>query len=423
LRETVADRKAAYYVGDERTESLQRQALASAMAEVLPDFDRVTYPDWGVLLERWWKESPRGAVLALDEFPSLVAAVPALPSLLQKRLDLAEGEGKHLVICGSSQRMMPGLVLHSSSPLFGRCREVLKIDPLPPRVVGEAFGLKSSIEALETWATWGGVPRYWELALDFDRRWEAVRELVLDPLGVLHREPARLLADDLREATQASSLLAVIGQGCRKQADMARRLERPATSLARPLHRLIELGIIRREQPFGVDPEKGKQSLYSIADPFVSFWYKFVDPNRSRLASGQVADVLSEVKKRFGEHLGQVWEDLARSRAHVLRIAGRQWEQAGRWWGRGKDGQPLEVDVVAHSADGRALLVGEVKVSTPQRNAGRVIEKLRRKIDLLPFALSKVVIPCLFYASERLAPDDCETVHVSEMLGAAGGTK
>lgn len=66
----------------------------------------MTYPDWEPLLERWWEEAPRGSVLALDEFPSLVQTSPELPSLLQKLLDGQSPGRPHLVLAGSSQRVM-----------------------------------------------------------------------------------------------------------------------------------------------------------------------------------------------------------------------------------------------------------------------------------------------------------------------------
>jgi len=418
LREVLAGRQAVYHVGDERTEVLQRRALAQAMEQVIPRFGQVEYPDWDVLLDRWWNDSPAGSVLALDEFPSLVAAVPSLPSLLQKRVDLFEGAGRHLVVSGSSQRMMQGLVLDAAAPLYGRCREVLKIEPLPPGFVAQAFRSISPMEALETWATWGGVPRYWELALDFKGRKEAIRHLALDPMGVLHHEPARLLLDDLRETPRASSLLAVIGQGCRKVAEMARRLEQPATSLARPLQRLVGLGLVRREQPFGTDPATSRLSLYSIADPFLSFWYRFVDPNRSRLAAGQVEEVEAEVSGQFRDHLGGVWEELVRSQVHRLDVGGRRWRPASRWWGRGKDGRPMELDFVAGSVDGKALLVGEAKLSLTLKAARRAHAELQDKISRLPLPLPKTVIPCLAYASSRVRIDFCETVHAGAILAS-----
>jgi len=49
------------------------------------------------------------------------------------------------------------------------------------------------------------------LAADSPDRDTAIRTLVLSPLGVLYDEPARLLRDDLRDLSQAASLLTLIG--------------------------------------------------------------------------------------------------------------------------------------------------------------------------------------------------------------------
>jgi len=418
LREALKGRDAVYYVGDDRTSVLQRRSLARAIADRIPGFEKVDYPDWEVLLERWWQEGPAGAVLALDEFPALAVAAPELPSLLQKHIDAGGEAGLHVALCGSSQRMMLGLVLDRTAPLYGRSEEVLEIAPLAPRFLRVGLGLEDPVRALEAWATWGGIPRYWELAGDFDTHWAAVRHLVFDPMGVLHREPASLLLDDLREITQASSLLAVIGQGRQKVSTMARRLEKPPTSLSRPLNRLIEMGLVRRELPFGVSERKSRQSLYHIADPFLSFWFRFVDPNRSRLGMGQVAEVEREVRAGFRDYLGPVWERLARDSVAHLDIAGRGWRPARRWWGKGLDGRTMEIDVVAESQDGEALLVGEVKLGLPPGAAHRVAKDLQSKINRFPHASGRTVVPCLWYATDPIPYRDIETVHVEQVFGS-----
>ena len=419
VMEALKDMTAVYYVGDEREGVLQRRSLARAMAGVIPGFGQVEYPDWEVLLGRWWSQAPPGAVLALDEFPALAAAVPALPGLLQKRIDADSVRGVDLILCGSSQRMMHGLVLDASAPLYGRAREILKVEPLEPRFIMPALGLPNSNRALEAWATWGGVPRYWELAREYRSHWGAVRDLVLDPMGVLHREPRRLLLDDMREMTQASSLLAVIGQGRSRVSEMARRLEKPATSLARPLQRLVELGLVRRVIPFGVSKHKSKQSLYRISDPFLAFWFCYVDPHRSRLAAGQVEAVEQRIRDAFPQHLGSIWEQLARESVSRLTIAGRQWQPAQRWWGAGTDRKPLELDVVAVSDDENALLVGEVKLKLKAGDWKRYREKLVRNIRRFPLAGGRKIVPCLWYASG--APDADEeiaAVSAGEVFGA-----
>jgi AAA+ ATPase superfamily predicted ATPase len=228
LAEALRGRRVALYVADERDGVLQRAALATEMARLVPGFDRVSYPGWDELLARFWADAPAGAVLAIDELPYLVARVPELPSLLQKRVD-AKGRVA-LAVAGSSQRMMEGLVLDASAPLYGRATEILRVAPLNVGEVPRALGVKEPRRTIEAYATWGGVPRYLELAARF-RSWRsAVRELVLDPLGVLHEEPARLLLDDFRDVVQASSVLALVGSGCHRVTEIAARLGRPATA-------------------------------------------------------------------------------------------------------------------------------------------------------------------------------------------------
>ena len=160
LREVLPPERAVYYVGDDREATLQRASLATEIGRLLPGFDRVTYPDWDTLLARWWHEARPGTVLALDELPSLVAVAQELPSLLQKYLD-REGERRiHLLLSGSSQRMMQGLILDRSAPLFGRASEILKISPLPAGWIQEALNLHDPELAVESYAVWGGTPRY-----------------------------------------------------------------------------------------------------------------------------------------------------------------------------------------------------------------------------------------------------------------------
>jgi AAA+ ATPase superfamily predicted ATPase len=213
-----------------------------------------------------------------------------------------------------------------------------------------------------------------------------MENLVLDPMGVLHNEPRRLLLDDLRETTQAASVLSLIGQGCNRLSEIAARLGKPATSLTRPLTRLLDLGMVRREQPFGAPPRSGKKSLYKIDDPFLAFWFRYVEPNRSRLEAGVVTPVARAIDAQIEHHRGEIWDDLARRAVPHLSVEGIEWGSASRWWGTGLDRAPLEIDIVAESVDGRALLVGEVKLSLGRKAQERARNELARKVDMFPDA-------------------------------------
>lgn len=391
IREALRRRTAVYYVGDDRDAALQRAALAGEIARLLPGFGDVRYGDWPALLARFWREAPPGSVLALDEFPALVASDPSLPSLLQKLIDAPPRPGApHLVLAGSSQRMMLGLVLDGSAPLFGRAGEILPIRPLGAGWIGPALGLTDDVRAVEAFALWGGVPRYWELALDQPSLLAAWESLVLSPLGVLHDEPRRLLADDFREATQPLSLLTLVGAGCHRLSEIAGRLGKPATSLARPLATLLELGLVRRDLPFGASLRDSKRTAYRLGDPFLRAWFRFVEPNRSRLEAGLAASVAGEVAAALPRHVSTVWEDLVRASVPRGRWLRRAWGPASSWWGPGTDRRPLEIDVVAESLDGAELLVGEAKWQE-SLDWEREAALLREKAARLPLAQGRHV--------------------------------
>jgi len=401
VREVLKDFQAVYYVGDERDAALQRASVSRAMASLIPGFDKVVYPDWEALFERWWAEAPAGAALALDEFPALVSSSPELPSLLQKLLDRAT-TGRPILITGSSQHMMQGLLLDAAAPLYGRARELVRLRPLSIQWLGKALGVRGAAAAVDHWAVWGGVPRYWELAADHDDLWSAVDEILLDPLGVLHDEPRRLLLDDLQEIARASSILALVGQGCHRVSEIGARLQVQSTSLSRPIQRLLELDLLSRLQPYGTPRRSPRKTLYEVSEPLLRFWYRFVDPNRSRLASGQRRVVLQEIQRAWPQYLGQVWEELARSSVPRIRIAGQAWGPAARWWGAGVDRQPMELDIVADGVDApRTVLVGEVKTSCTPAEARALLSGLEQKAARCPALRDKIVVPTVWVLALR----------------------
>ena len=180
-------------------------------------------------------------------------------------------------------------------------------------------------------------------------------------------KPARLLMDDMRSAVQANSLLGLIGSGYHRLSELAGRVGQPATNLSRPLSRLIDLGYVRREVPFGESTRSTRRSLYRLDDPFLLFWYRFVAPNRSRLEIDLIDPVHTEVQARLAGHVAEVWEWLARRSVPHVTIDDLHWDRASRWWGTGTGGEPLEIDVVAESSDRRHLLLGESEVVRPRR--------------------------------------------------------
>jgi AAA+ ATPase superfamily predicted ATPase len=136
--------------------------------------------------------------------------------------------------------------------------------------------------------------------------------------------------------------------------------------------------------------------LYRLADPFLRFWFRFVEPRRAAIEARALRAVERDYREFMKGHLADVWEDLARASVPGLSIGGRRFGHAGRYWGPARDGSPLEIDVVSLSVDRSSLLVGEAKIRASPRDARRIEAELRVKAERLPFAAGKRIVPVVF---------------------------
>jgi AAA+ ATPase superfamily predicted ATPase len=371
-----------YTVADQSVEAVQRRYFCDAISVRLPGFGDVEYPDWNSLLRRLSVDARAAGwtgPIVFDEFPHLVLASPSLPSVMQNWVDREAGtQGLLVAISGSSQRMMQGLVLDASAPLYGRALESFALPPIPAGWIEEALGVSDPCDAVQAYAVWGGIPRYWELAAPFGVKLEdAVDALALDPLGPLHTEPDRLLREETPSAMVLRPLLDVIGNGCNRLSEIGARLGCPATSLSRPLMRLQELGLVVRETPFGESEKTSKRALYRIGDPFFAFWFRVVAPHR-----GVLAGCAPQVRRQLWNDakpslVASAWEVLCRTVAPRLLAATCRapWLPASRWW----QGSAPEWDLVLTTADGRQGAVGEVKWSWrpfDKQSIGRMVREM-----------------------------------------------
>jgi uncharacterized protein len=207
-------------------------------------------------------------------------------------------------------------------------------------------------------------------------------------------EPERLFSDEIRTSVQAFTLLSLIGSGCHRLSELAARIGKPATHLSGALAFLTELQYIRREVPFGESLRSTKRSLYKIDDPFLNFYFTFIVPEKSRIDLGLSSKVLDEIKKRMPQYTSTIWEELCRRSVPFI-IKDGKFNPASRWWGKGINGAPLEIDVVSESTDKKNLLVGEAKW-TEKTDVTRDADEIIKKSANLPIVYKHKIMPVLF---------------------------
>ena len=260
------------------------------------------------------------------------------------------------------------------------------------------------------------MPRYWELREKEKSLLSAVEYHLFDVNGILYDEPSKLFLDDFQQTALSSSIISLIGNGVNRLSEIASRLQKKATDLSNPIAKLIQLGYIEREMPFGEDVRSSKKSIYQLCDPFLRTYYKYVVPNRSLIGLGRKSLLTQIFGQTFNEFVGQYWERLCRKAVSGNELFGTTWNVASRWWGNVKDGsvsRMMEVDVVAESFDKKKILIGECKW-TEKENASRLLYELEKKARLLPFVKDRDVVYALFL--KHKPDDDMENVILPEKI-------
>lgn len=387
IKEVINIKKDLYFLSDQTAEQNQRVLFSRMVSERIEGFDKVIYPDWETLFRSLNNQLKERITICLDEFPYMVKSCPALPSVIQKLLNLRILKFS-LILCGSSQQMMYSCVLDKKSPLYGLADEIIKLQPIPARYISEALDC-NAVQAVTEYSIWGGIPRYWELRKDYRDSETAIRKLLLDIQGILMEEPQRLLRDDMRDVVQSATLLSIIGEGTNKISEIASRAGKPASEITEPLKKLRDLGYVRREVPFGENEKNSKKGLYHIDDPLFRFHYKFVSPYVSLLELGSIDTVMGIIKGQLPSFTGECWERLCRRFVSGRNIDGVIYNRASRWWGKifrdnDTQGQMVELDVVAESLDKKHILIGECKW-TESEDAVSLRHKLQGITPYLPF--------------------------------------
>ncbi len=143
--------------------------------------------------------------------------------------------------------------------------------------------------------------------------------------------------------------------------------------------------LVERAVPVTVtNPERSKQSLYRIADPYLRFWFRFVLPSQDRLidAEGAQRHLIKRVIPQLDEFVSSpAFEEVCQQwLGHELDAAA-----TGRWWGKAREmrGRDLrdtdrELDVVAVDDDGRVIALGSCKWT-----AGVLPHSEKAKLDTL----------------------------------------
>jgi AAA+ ATPase superfamily predicted ATPase len=325
-------------------------------------------------------------LVIMDEFPYAVEAEPGLPSALQNAWDHhLKFSQVCMVLCGSHVGMMERL-LGADAPLYGRMVGPLRIRPLPFRAVSVFLPSYTAEQRVAVYAILGGVPAYLEEFSDDLSLLENLREHLFRETGLFRTDPEYLIGEQVRDLKNYQAILSAIASGAHQTSDIALQANMPHRSNADSyLSQLLEMDYVKRELPVTVEPKKRPSSRlgrYVLADNYLRFYFRFVRPNLSFLAT-QLHDLM---EKRLAEQLRAfvgmtTFEELCREWTLVQARAGKlpfPVEEIGSHWGGG-----VQVDVVAINWREKAILLGEAKWQVDVVRLPIIKELIEQKTPML----------------------------------------
>lgn len=377
LKSFCADRPHVYYLAAEESETRQREKFVERVADAFGD--RVPRIDaWDEAFEYLGERlaaEPRTVVI--DEFPYLVAENDSILSYVQSFVDehLQHTEGA-LVLCGSSVATMESELLGHESPLYGRRTGQIDLQPFSFREARSAITYDFE-DAVRSYAVTGGTPMYLTL-FDYDRSLGAnVREQILSPTAVLYTEPEFLLRTELRNPARYMSILEAIATGHTTPTEIAGATGVDVGPLSKYLQTLRRLRLIERELPVTASRKQTKRSRYRVADEYLRFWFRFVEPNRSSIEAAPEQVLAETIEPNLPAYVATTFEEVCREAVwEAIRCDELEpYADVGRWWYR-----ESELDVVALAAGDDRILFGECKWTAAPIDHGHVA-KLRETAE------------------------------------------
>ncbi len=321
--------------------------------------------------------------LVIDELPWLSEQEPSIEGVLQatwdrhlKRVPLL------LILVGSDLHMMESLERYDR-PLHGRVTPFV-VEPLNPAEV-QAMVDTDATTTLDAYCMLGGFPQLavtWR-ARDTVRRY-LTRELS-DPTAPLVVAGERAIAAELPPQSAPRAVITAIGAGETEFTKILGRSGVGRTTLSATLKTLEQKRMVRREAPFDRSRE-ARLSRYTIADPYLRFWLRFIAAQMPLIERRRGDLLASQIMGDWSTFRGRAIEPIVRAGIEQM-LPGTRFGDAnlvGAYWTRRNDPQ---VDLVGYdsSRPQRAAFVGSIKwrdVSPFSREDATALAAVRGRVPL-----------------------------------------
>ncbi len=367
LTEWITTRKIKpiFFVSEQDSkESLLRQFSQIVYRKAFPSLpipDTFSLANWDQVWNQISELAKRERlVVFIDEFTYMMAADPTLASNLQRAWDaVLENANIFLCISGSHLGMMVRGILSGTAPLYGRTTAKMELKPLPFGITKSYFRSYSAPERVLLYAVFGGIPQYWRLIDQNKSVSDNIKRLLLSPGGNLKDEPRILLNDYISDPNNYIAILRAIANGYATPKEIESFTGIPNIHLSQYIANLASTGYVVKKLPATASPSS-RAGRHVITDPFLRFYYRFIQSRLTQLEMGEIDQTLEELQKHMVDYIGMyTWEEICREwtiRASNRGILPLYPDHVESDWGK-----DYQVDVVGINSMKKHLILGECK--------------------------------------------------------------
>ena len=325
-------------------------------------------------------------IVILDELPYALQQDAGLGSHLQAAWDHLFKDSKALLfLSGSHIGMLTDLTTYQA-PLYGRLTHQFPLYPFAFKEITPFLPNYDTEKRLAVYAILGGVPAYLERWDDTQSISQNVTSLFLQRTGWFRNEPFVLISDlTQRETTSYEAIVQAIADGRHRRDNIAAYAAIPSTSLSHYLARLIELQFVERRVPATVplaQIKTSRQSRYHLRDPFLRFYYRFINPNLHLIERGLSHRLWQMMSDNLRAFVAYTFEELCRNWVLQQAQQGTQLpfppDNIGSHWSK-----TVQVDVVAIAWREKQLLLGECKWGDSAVSRQVITELIEKKTPKL----------------------------------------
>ncbi len=335
----------------------------------------------------------RRVALFIDEVTYVIDVNPEFVGVLQKVWDRwLSNSNLMLALAGSQMGLMRQHLLDYDAPLYGRAATQMQLPPLPYGTTREYFPNYSAEERVKLYAMWGGVPAYWERVDANLSILENLRRNILPAHSWMIDESRILLQDFITDLHNYVGILRAIAEGQQSMSDISARTGLSSSKASFYLSVLRDTGFVVRDVPISQRHADSRRGRYSVTDPYLRFFYRFMSAYQSKLALGQMDEMLRFIQAELPAFIGDnTWPELCRE--WVLRASDQEQlplpvEAVGSEWTKNQ-----MIDVVGISEVERSLVLGDC-FWQDEPVGPEAIENLMQKTSLM---VSKSAAPWSVY--------------------------